>query len=1068
MSNSDLLAAAGGFLAEHAGGEIVVLGATKAAADEFVRTTADRGVVGVHTMTLAQLAATIAGPAMGAAGLAPLTRLGAEAVAARIANAALEAGRLKYFRPVATMPGFARAVTSTLTELRLQRISVRQLKRADKPGTDLAWLLIGFEEQLEERGLADLADILALATREVATKGHRLAGLPLILLDIPLDYRAHREFLDALKPRSPAVFENSFSNPPSTPLWGGQSCPQPPFRRPSDAQPLSRVRDYLFSPESPAPAPPDPDLIFSAPGEALECVEIARRIRALADSGTPFDHVAILLRDPTRYQPLVEDALRRAGIPEYFSRGAVRPDPAGRAFLALLACAAEGCTASRFAEYLSLGQVPRPGANGAPPRPARKFVVGDDELILSSEPPPVEEEGEAHDHTATPDDAVIAGSLAAPANWEKLIVDAAVVGGYERWQKRLRGLENELRKKLTELRREDDPARARIERQLSQLGNLERFALPLIEYLHSLPAEATWGLWLDRLSELAGMALRFPEPVLSVLAELQPMSDISRVRLDEVYGVLADRLGTLRREPPRRRYGCVFVGSVEEARGRAFDVVFLPGLAEGVFPKRAFEDPLLLDVHRHKVSADLERQRERDQRERRLLRIAADAAVKTLTVSYPRVNVEQARPRVPSFYALEVVRAAEGRLPNLREFEKRAASACQTRLDWPAPPDAAQAIDAAEYDLAWLRSHENVAGAGRYLVEVSKTLSRSLRNRWKRWDRKKWRDADGIVDPDAPTLAALAGHRLRERSYSPSSLQQFAACPYKFLLYGIQQLRPREESVALEQMDPLTRGALFHAAQFELLGELKNQELLPFPARDLDDILEIADRVLDRVAADYAEQLAPAIAHVWENEIEDIRTDLRGWVRWLSNEREWTPARFEFAFGLKEHTEHRDPSSTPQEAVILDGVRVRGSIDLIERHVDRDALRITDHKTGKRPEREPVYVGGGAALQPALYALAAEQLLHANVESSRLFYCTQRGDYKQFTVPIGEQARQRLTQVLVTIDEAVASGFLPAAPAKGACALCDYAPVCGPYEEQRTGRKPKDRLDALNAVRSLP
>ena len=55
-------------------------------------------------------------------------------------------------------------------------------------------------------------------------------------------------------------------------------------------------------------------------------------------------------------------------------------------------------------------------------------------------------------------------------------------------------------------------------------------------------------------------------------------------------------------------------------------------------------------------------------KERLLLRIAAAAATKTLTVSYPRVNVEQARPRVPSFYALEVLRAkaalerdAEGR-----------------------------------------------------------------------------------------------------------------------------------------------------------------------------------------------------------------------------------------------------------------------------------------------------------------------------------------------------------------------------------------------------------------------
>jgi CRISPR/Cas system-associated exonuclease Cas4 (RecB family) len=1033
-----LLSEARRFLADWTGSrEVVVLGATKAAADEFVRGSSNGGLLGVHAMTLTQLAASIASRAMGEAGLAPLTRLGAEAVAARIADAALEARQLKYFKPVADAPGFARAAAATLTELRLQKIEAPDLRRAGKPGADLAYLLGLFDEQLEERALADLADVLALATREVCEQGHRWVGLPLVLLDVPIDYRAQREFVDALAVRAAAVFEGRLEA-----CTGQETC----------ATALDRVRRYLFSAEAPD-GQCDSDLIFSAPGEGLECVEIARRIR---ESETPFDRIAILLRDPTRYQPLVEDALRRAGIPEYFSRGTARPDPAGRAFLALLACAGEGCTATRFAEYLSLDQVPRLDAQGAPPRPLRRFVAADDELIAAVEGP-VEEEPREQPQV-----------FAAPAQWEKMLVDAAVVGGYERWQRRLRGLENELRQKLTEVHREDDPSRVRIEKQLAQLGNLERFALPLIEYLQTFAEGATWGVWLDRLTELAGMSLRWPDSVLSVLAELKPMSEVGPVELDEVYAVLAERLGTLRREPPRRRYGRVFVGSIEEARGRVFDVVFLPGLAEGVFPKRVFEDPLLLDERREQVSADLARRHDRDVKERLLLRIAAAAATKTLTVSYPRVNVEQARPRVPSFYALEVLRAAEGRLPNLREFEKRAASGSPTRLDWPAPKEAAEAIDDAEYDLAWLRASKNIKGSGRYLMEVSPTLAESLRTRWKRWDRRKWRDADGIIDADAPTLAALEGHRLRARSYSPSSLQQFATCPYKFLLYGILQIRKREESVALEQMDPLTRGALFHAVQFEFLGTLKEKGLLPFAADRLGTVLEIADQVLDRVAAEQAENLAPAIPRVWDNEIEDIRTDLRGWAQQTAAQQDWIPERFEFAFGLKEHTEHRDPSSTSNEAVILDGVRVRGSIDLIERHASRDALRITDHKTGKRPENAPVYVGGGAVLQPTVYALAAEELLHATVESSRLFYCTQRGDYSECHVPITPEARQRIGQVVEAIDGAIVTGFLPAAPVAGACALCDYQSICGPYEEQRTHRKPKDRLEGLNALRSLP
>jgi len=45
-----------------------------------------------------------------------------------------------------------------------------------------------------------------------------------------------------------------------------------------------------------------------------------------------FDQVAILLRSAERYQPMVEDALRRAGVPAYFSHGSARPDPGGGRF----------------------------------------------------------------------------------------------------------------------------------------------------------------------------------------------------------------------------------------------------------------------------------------------------------------------------------------------------------------------------------------------------------------------------------------------------------------------------------------------------------------------------------------------------------------------------------------------------------------------------------------------------------------------------------------------------------------------------------------------------------------
>src|SRR6202035_2908402 len=114
-----------------------------------------------------------------------------------------------------------------------------------------------------------------------------------------------------------------------------------------------------------------------------------------------------------------------------------------------------------------------------------------------------------------------------------------------------------------------------IERRIEQLERLEHFALPLIDMLGSLPKHALWGEWIERLTELAPLALCHPEPVLAVLSELEPMAEVGPASLDEVYDVFSEKLGTLRTDPPRRRYGQVFVGSIDEARGRAFDAVFL-------------------------------------------------------------------------------------------------------------------------------------------------------------------------------------------------------------------------------------------------------------------------------------------------------------------------------------------------------------------------------------------------------------------------------------------------------------------------------------------------------------
>jgi len=64
-------------------------------------------------------------------------------------------------------------------------------------------------------------------------------------------------------------------------------------------------------------------------------------------------------------------------------------------------------------------------------------------------------------------------------------------------------------------------------------------------------------------------------------------------------------------------------------------------------------------------------------------------------------------------------------------------------------------------------------------------------------------------------------------------------------------------------------------------------------------------------------------------------------------------------------------------------------------------------------------------------------------------------------------ARQAAMEVLRTIDQAVESGFLPAAPKTGGCKWCDFFSVCGPYEELRAGRKNPAPLVKLIRLREM-
>ena len=1075
---------------------VLVVSASRGAADDFARSVAlaRGGAIGLHRFSFAQLAARLAAPVLAGRGIAPVSYIGGEAVAARATFEAARDEGLAYFGPVARTPGFPRALARTLQELMLAGVGAEPLRDLPLGGSDLALLLERFEEQFAAASATDRGTLFRAAAEASGT----YREYPLLLLDVPMESAVEFEFGRTLIDAAPDVLVTiPFGDLATYDRFIGAGL-RPHVLEPPGASDLTALKRYVFATKQPPDREPTGDVrLFSAPGEDRECVEIARRILDEARRGVPFDEMAVFLRSPREYVGLVGQALSRAGIPAWFDRGTGRPHPSGRAFLALLGCAVERLSAVRFAEYLSLSQVPDAGAPAAAPSPLPVddlFSGFSATLPIPDEPDelaahlPASESGRADASTSPASNVadkvgssgdgaapVVAGTLRAPWKWEALIVESAVIGGDpRRWHRRLAGLAAEYQQKKQEEAREDpdSPRVLRLERDLANLAHLREFALPVIDTLASWPAAATWGEWLTHFASLAPRVLRRPARVLRVLGELRPMSAIGPVSLEEVRQVLGDRLRTIDEHPPAHRYGAVFVASPHQARGRAFRVVFVPGLAERMFPQKPREDPMLLDAEmRVPLAAGLPVQNDRAKTERLLLRLAVGAATDRLWLSYPRIDVAGARPRVPSFYVLDVMRAIAGRIPRHEELQRQALLEGGAKLDWPAPARPADAIDDLEHDLATLRQlieapdAAAVKGQAHYLLRLNDALRRSVTARWAR-ARFRWLPQEGLVRVTPAIKPMLESQRLGARPYSLSALQKFATCPYQFLLSAVYRLEPNDEPEPLQRLDPLMRGALFHEVQAEFFRSLQAHGRLPLQPADVAYAIRLVDRTLAGIAAEHRERLAPAIDRVWREEIASIGRDLRVWVRRLPDSGEWTPAYFEFSFGLSD--EGRDPRSV-SEPVTIDGrFRLRGSIDLVETRHGGAQVRITDHKTGRNRSSPKTVIGGGGILQPVLYAMAMEQVLSRPVVSGRLFYCTAAGGFTEHEIPLNDTTRRAGLEALEIVDRAIELGFLPPAPAPRACTWCDFRAVCGPDEEKHAARKPADSLGDLTALREMP
>ena len=1048
--------------------EVLLCARRRTPLDELVfrRTQAKGHTFGLRRCTLRGLATELALPQLLADKTVPPTRLAREALVA----AALETVARQASQPlpqaVAT-PGFTRALAATLHELESTLDPRELLRQTDElRAADGLGLLPFYDAYLtivKDLKIASERDLYRAAAAALKNS----TGLPVVLADLINLTPIEALFVEALCEASPAALATlpaadqltrqrleAFAGVAATPVW-------------TNADGVPGFIETLHGNQHPASFEREVSL-FAGAGEYLESIEIARAIHGEAARGVPFDEMAVVISQPQTASESLSLALARAGIPAHFEEGVRAPDASGRALLSLLHCRLERGSPARLFEYLSIAHV------GPGPAVEINAFPGDAELAQS---PKTTQEAElplVAPKAATPHPrrwaaflaelGVFAASVDAEGGRQSIAAGLAV---------RVAGAKTRLQERL--LLTPESSARALLERELVTAQEVQELLLPILEDLDRLPERGPYSQLLPALEQLAARALYRPELVLATLTELHPLlTRDDEVELLHVVALLASRLSWLESRPSGSQFGKVLITTPEGMAARARRVVFITGLADGTFPASPREDPLLPDTLRQEVRL-LATNSARYERERLRFLLAIGSATERLFCSYSRVDLSAGRGRVPSAFFVEASRALTRSIDSLEQLESRAKARAHTSLLWPGPHSVKVAIDGTEYALAHLRGLRAAGsaaprGAARFLFGSSPHLFPALASRFKRNNKTQFTDCDGFMS--SPRSALLAGRSLRERAYAPSTLELFAACPYRFFLRAVVGLRPKLLPASdRDRLEPRVFGELYHRCQALLTRELRGK-----PELDLQQITALCRTIATQEAERLRAEAAPRIARVFEREVERLVTELSGYFVELVGEG-FEPLYGDLSFGLPVR-EHLDESSSEDAVCLPNGALLLGALDAVEQAPSKE-LRITDFKTGKAPRasfKQPV-IGGGEMLQPLLYAMALEALLvragsPRDIVETRLYYSNEKGAGRPVAVPVDRGTQREALAVLDLVEEAIQSSTLVAYPRKDACKTCPYIVVCGPNEEGRVERKRRpplpEPLKQLDKLRTRP
>ena len=481
------------------------------------------------------------------------------------------------------------------------------------------------------------------------------------------------------------------------------------------------------------------------------------------------------------------------------------------------------------------------------------------------------------------------------------------------------------------------------------------------------------------------------------------------------------------------------------ARGVTCRALFVLGLNEKIFPRYIREDAFLRDRNRRLLAETLgykidEKLAGYDE-ERLLFALLQQAARQRLYLSYQRADAA-GRPLAPSAY-LDAFSRQDTRD---RWADVSVPRRLSDRLDLPlfAPPlltreelavglvlqgrDPVQLLDC-------LGGNGTVFAHGRDALHVIESEARGLG------------EHDGVTGPlDRPWAALMA------RGLAPTSLEQYAKCPFRYFSSHVLRLEPVGRDAA-DEVSPLVLGELCHRTLHRCYQRLVETGW-PRTACAPDTVRDVVRSAAGDAGTEYALNHGTGYALLWQLALETVVALAEAMIE--ADAGEFRASGFQpvgFEVEAEGSLEAADPAA-------FKGMKIRGRLDRVDRRDAPPGLRIVDYKYrhggGRGADRDLVVAAvRGFRLQPPLYALmtpveqgggaAAPQAVPA-VQSVELAFLMPkpspqieraRFDASAWNGPAGGL----LKKTLRTVVDGVREGRYLILP-DGYCDYCEFSAAC--------------------------